>query len=78
MRAKKQTESHWPDSQNPRSNQSDSPSGSSVGNLSNSTAEYDGFEVSLEEYSGPFDVLLSMLSARKLDVTEISLYNSIN
>lgn len=73
MRAKKQTESHWPDSQNPRSNQSDSPSGSSAGNLSNSTAEYDGFEVSLEEYSGPFDVLLSMLSARKLDVTEISL-----
>lgn len=32
-----------------------------------------GFTVSLEVYQGPFDVLLSMIAQRKLDVTQVAL-----
>ncbi len=33
----------------------------------------DGFTVTLDSYSGPFEVLLSLLAQRKLELTEISL-----
>lgn len=32
-----------------------------------------GFEVSLEVFSGPFEVLLSLIAKKKLDITEVSL-----
>ncbi|WP_407647392.1 segregation and condensation protein A [Brevibacterium atlanticum] len=32
-----------------------------------------GFQVSLENFSGPFDLLLGLISKRRLDVTEIAL-----
>jgi segregation and condensation protein A len=32
-----------------------------------------GFEVHLENYEGPFDLLLGMISKHKMDVTEIAL-----
>ncbi|WP_243388856.1 segregation and condensation protein A [Bifidobacterium simiarum] len=34
---------------------------------------FGGFRVDLEEYSGPFDVLLGMLANRRLELTEVSL-----
>ena len=34
----------------------------------------DSFVVSLEEFSGPFDVLLSLIAKHRLDVTELSLH----
>lgn len=33
----------------------------------------DGFQVSLTNFDGPFDLLLSLISTRKLDITEVSL-----
>jgi segregation and condensation protein A len=33
----------------------------------------DGFHVSLENFEGPFDLLLSLISRRQLDVTEVAL-----
>ena len=33
----------------------------------------DGFQVSLANFDGPFDLLLSLISSRKLDITEVSL-----
>lgn len=33
----------------------------------------DGFEVHLEVFSGPFDLLLGLIAKRKLDITEIAL-----
>ncbi|MGB2737167.1 MAG: segregation/condensation protein A [Candidatus Nanopelagicales bacterium] len=33
-----------------------------------------GFEVSLEEYAGPFDVLLGLIAKHKLEVTELALH----
>ena len=32
-----------------------------------------GFEVRLDNFEGPFDLLLSLISKHKLDITEISL-----
>src|SRR5699024_1758457 len=32
-----------------------------------------GFQVELENFSGPFDLLLGLISKRRLDVTEIAL-----
>ena len=34
----------------------------------------DSFVVSLEEFSGPFDVLLSLIAKHRLDVTALSLH----
>jgi segregation and condensation protein A len=33
----------------------------------------DGFHVHLENFSGPFDLLLSLIAKHKLDITEIAL-----
>ena len=33
----------------------------------------DGFQVSLANFDGPFDLLLSLISSRELDITEVSL-----
>ena len=33
----------------------------------------ESFHVNLEEYQGPFDVLLSLVSQRQLELTQISL-----
>lgn len=33
----------------------------------------DGFQVSLANFDGPFDLLLSLISKRQLDITEVSL-----
>lgn len=35
--------------------------------------EYAGFELALTNFSGPFDVLLSLIARRRMDVTEIAL-----
>lgn len=37
------------------------------------TAVGDGFQVSLTNFDGPFDLLLSLISKRELDITEVSL-----
>ena len=37
-------------------------------------AERKGFHVRLENFDGPFDLLLQLISARQLDVTEIALH----
>lgn len=37
------------------------------------SAQTSGFEVHLEEFAGPFDVLLSLISKHKLEVTELAL-----
>ena len=37
-------------------------------------AESGGFEVRLENFEGPFDLLLSLISKHKLDITEVSLH----
>ncbi len=34
----------------------------------------DAFEVDLDEFSGPFDLLLNLISKRKLEVTELALH----
>ncbi|MGO2648453.1 MAG: segregation and condensation protein A, partial [Brevibacterium aurantiacum] len=34
---------------------------------------HEGFQVELENFSGPFDLLLGLISKRRLDVTEIAL-----
>lgn len=39
----------------------------------NSEQTSDGFTVSLDVYKGPFDVLLSMIAQRRLDVTQLAL-----
>lgn len=36
-------------------------------------AEYQGFSVSLENFTGPFDLLLSLISRHQLDVTEVAI-----
>jgi Uncharacterized conserved protein len=36
------------------------------------TAVGDGFQVSLTNFDGPFDLLLSLISKRELDITEVS------
>lgn len=38
-----------------------------------STAEEAGFRVSLSNFDGPFDLLLSLISQHELDITEVSL-----
>ena len=37
------------------------------------TAEGGGFTVSLENFEGPFDLLLGLISKREMDITEVSL-----
>ena len=36
-------------------------------------AEAAGFEVRLDNFEGPFDLLLSLISKHKLDITEVAL-----
>ena len=53
-----------------------SPSGVAVaeGELeSENTAEIAGFSVSLTNFNGPFDLLLSLIAKHELDITEVSL-----
>ncbi len=38
------------------------------------SAEAPGFEVRLDNFEGPFDLLLSLISKHKLDITEIALH----
>lgn len=44
-----------------------------VDNEVGATEESTGFRVSLENFDGPFDLLLSLISKRQLDITEVSL-----
>jgi segregation and condensation protein A len=46
------------------------PSPSDVGELESEAA---GFSVSLSNFSGPFDLLLSLITKHELDITEVSL-----
>jgi segregation and condensation protein A len=39
----------------------------------NEVAESGGFEVRLDNFEGPFDLLLSLISKHKLDITEVAL-----
>ncbi|MFV0254104.1 MAG: segregation and condensation protein A [Beutenbergiaceae bacterium] len=48
---------------------SDVPPGAAEG----ATVNRDRFEVSLENFSGPFDLLLSLIAKHQLDVTEVAL-----
>jgi segregation and condensation protein A len=38
------------------------------------SAEFAGFSVTLDEFAGPFDLLLSLISKHKLEVTELALH----
>lgn len=49
-----------------------SPSGTEVADESEETASQ-GFSVTLSNFDGPFDLLLSLISKHELDITEISL-----
>lgn len=49
-----------------------SPSGTGVG-AGELESEVTGFSVSLSNFSGPFDLLLSLISKHELDITEVSL-----
>ena len=40
---------------------------------SNGAAEKEGFQVHLDNFDGPFDLLLQLISRHKLDITEVSL-----
>lgn len=35
--------------------------------------DYDGFQLSLKNFSGPFDLLLSLIAKKQMDVTEVAL-----
>src|ERR1700749_4105851 len=54
-----------------------SPSGDtgpdSTGPDSSGQAQPGGFEVHLDNFEGPFDLLLSLISKHKLDITEVAL-----
>src|SRR5215211_9212384 len=50
-------------------------SGDCVGNdASVTTADRGPFEVRLDNFEGPFDLLLSLISKHKLDITEVALH----
>ncbi len=49
------------------------PSAAAVVAEAESEAEVSGFSVSLSNFSGPFDLLLSLIGKHELDITEISL-----
>ena len=44
-----------------------------TGEVESAASEAPGFEVRLENFEGPFDLLLSLISKHKLDITEVSL-----
>ena len=44
-----------------------------TGEAETAATEAPGFEVRLENFEGPFDLLLSLISKHKLDITEVSL-----
>ena len=44
-----------------------------TGEVESAATEAPGFEVRLENFEGPFDLLLSLISKHKLDITEVSL-----
>jgi segregation and condensation protein A len=46
--------------------------GADINNTS-STTEKEGFQVHLDNFDGPFDLLLQLISRHKLDITEVSL-----
>ena len=50
-----------------------SPDGSGTADATAHDVGRNGFHVTLDVYSGPFDVLLSMIADRRLDLTEVSL-----
>src|SRR6202051_2772598 len=49
------------------------PSGSQPGSEAAPGAEPGGFQVHLDVFEGPFDLLLGLISKHKLDITEIAL-----
>jgi segregation and condensation protein A len=46
--------------------------GADINNTSSAT-EKEGFQVHLDNFDGPFDLLLQLISRHKLDITEVSL-----
>lgn len=50
-----------------------SPEGETVGPVPERTQRDEGFRVSLTVFDGPFDLLLTLISRRELDITEVSL-----
>lgn len=50
-----------------------SPSGTRVEVAGELDAESAGFSVSLSNFNGPFDLLLSLITKHELDITEVSL-----
>lgn len=50
-----------------------SPQESAAG-AATASGDDEGFAVSLDEFSGPFDLLLSLIAKHKLDVTELALH----
>lgn len=50
-----------------------SPSGTRVEDAGELDAESAGFSVSLSNFNGPFDLLLSLITKHELDITEVSL-----
>lgn len=49
------------------------PSGTELSDASELEADAAGFSVSLSNFSGPFDLLLSLIAKHELDITEVSL-----
>ena len=49
------------------------PTGAASGELAEDAPTGTPFEVRLDNFEGPFDLLLSLISKHKLDVTEIAL-----
>ncbi|TAL46459.1 MAG: segregation/condensation protein A [Salinibacterium sp.] len=50
-----------------------SPSGTGQLGAGELDSEIDGFSVSLSNFNGPFDLLLSLIAKHELDITEVSL-----
>ena len=50
-----------------------SPSGTGVAGAEELETEAAGFSITLSNFDGPFDLLLSLIAKHELDITEISL-----
>ena len=44
-----------------------------VGDVVDGAGTMGGFHITLDNFEGPFDLLLSLISRRKLDLTEVAL-----
>ena len=49
------------------------PSATDIDRSEEATSGSSDFRVSLENFDGPFDLLLSLISKRQMDITEVSL-----